>query len=52
MQSRNFVMIGSKEELREKKENPLKKKKTMKRTRTLSECSTDHDEVESLFTEI
>ena len=59
MQSFNFVMTGKKEELKSKptftepKSKPmLPKKKQIKRNRTLSECSTDNDDADSLFTEI
>ena len=51
MQSFNFVMTGKKEELNEKPLLP-QKKAPVKRNKTLSECSTDHDEVDSLFTDI
>ena len=48
MQSFNFVLKGRKETFIEKPS----KKKTMRRTRTLSEASTDNDDQDSLFTEV
>ena len=49
MQSFNFVLKGRKETFLEK---PEKKSKQVTRARTLSECSTDNDDQDSLFTEI
>ena len=48
MQAFNFVLKGRKETFIEKPS----KKKTMRRTRTLSEASTDNDDQDSLFTEV